>query len=91
MVRTVAEIRRIALANSIAAFRLKMRKETLAIPPTASPQQVQEKISLAREIADVLLRNVVQAVKLDGPTRGPSDYERFSESVTTMQVGQTLI
>ena len=36
------------------------------------------------EIAGVLLRNVVQAVKLDEPVRGPSEYERFRKSARTM-------
>ncbi|KAI0714245.1 RF-1 domain-containing protein [Fomitopsis betulina] len=64
------------------AFLLKMRRETLACPPTAGPQQVQEKIGLAKEIADVLLRNVVQAVQLDEPARGAQDYQRFKLNIT---------
>ncbi|EPT06230.1 hypothetical protein FOMPIDRAFT_1110057 [Fomitopsis schrenkii] len=64
------------------AFLLKMRNETLACPPNADQQQVQEKIRLAKDISGVLLRNVVQAVKLDEPPRGSQDYERFKLRIT---------
>ncbi|KAH9926125.1 RF-1 domain-containing protein [Fomitopsis serialis] len=67
--------------NSRSAFRLKMRNEALACPPSASPQQVEEKTNLAKEIADVLLRNVVQAVRLDEAGR-PQDSERFKLRIT---------
>lgn len=79
------------LTHFIAAFLLKMRRETLACPPTAGPQQVQEKIGLAKEIAAVLLRNVVQAVQLDEPARGAHDYQRFSKSAEANSSQRVLI
>ncbi|TFY58580.1 hypothetical protein EVJ58_g6332 [Rhodofomes roseus] len=63
------------------AFRLKMRHETLACPPAVSARQVEEKIGLAQEISDILLRNVVQAVKLE-EARSPQDHERFKLRIT---------
>ncbi|KZT73996.1 hypothetical protein DAEQUDRAFT_720839 [Daedalea quercina L-15889] len=68
-------------ADTRNAFRLKMRNETLACPPSASSKQLEEKINLAREIADVLLRNVVQAVKSD-ECSGPQIHERFKLRIT---------
>ncbi|KAH7912154.1 RF-1 domain-containing protein [Hygrophoropsis aurantiaca] len=62
------------------AFRLKMRTETLVVD-TASQQNVQvyeEKIALAREIAIMLRRNVVQAHRTQGKD-GPAWNLRFTK------------
>ncbi|EGN95462.1 hypothetical protein SERLA73DRAFT_186477 [Serpula lacrymans var. lacrymans S7.3] len=54
-------------AQILRAFRLKMRTETLAItsgPPTDAV--LEEKTKLAREIAGILRKNVVQARRVSG-------------------------
>ena len=47
------------------AFRLKIRNEVLPYSASIDPTQFNEKVTLVREIADVLRRNVVQARKVD--------------------------
>ncbi|OBZ75329.1 putative peptide chain release factor C12orf65, mitochondrial [Grifola frondosa] len=47
------------------AFRLKIRNEILPYGREVDPKQLQEKVTLVREIADVLRKNVVQAQKVD--------------------------
>ncbi|CCM03690.1 uncharacterized protein FIBRA_05835 [Fibroporia radiculosa] len=63
------------------AFRLKIRNEVLTYPPPADPKQCEEKIRLTKEIADVLRKNVVQAVKVES-TDGPEAIERFKMRIT---------
>ncbi|KAL4076967.1 hypothetical protein V8B97DRAFT_1359052 [Scleroderma yunnanense] len=50
------------------AFRVKMRTETLVLEGTAQndPKQVEDKIQLAKDLAMMLRRNVVQAYKVGG-------------------------
>lgn len=52
-------------ANVIAAFRMQMRTDTLALDSVArnDPAQVEEKIQLAKDLATTLRKNVVQATK----------------------------
>ncbi|KAI0668518.1 RF-1 domain-containing protein [Trametes maxima] len=47
------------------AFRLKIRGEVLPYNPQMDSKQFEEKVTLVREIADVLRKNVVQARKVD--------------------------
>ncbi|KAI0713441.1 RF-1 domain-containing protein [Earliella scabrosa] len=47
------------------AFRLKIRNEVLPYSASIDPTQFNEKVTLVREIADVLRKNVVQARKVD--------------------------
>ncbi|KAI0637393.1 RF-1 domain-containing protein [Trametes polyzona] len=56
------------------AFRLKIRNEVLPYNPQMDTKQFEEKVTLVREIADVLRKNVVQARKVGEP-RGPDDKE----------------
>ncbi|KAI0648266.1 RF-1 domain-containing protein [Trametes meyenii] len=47
------------------AFRLKIRSEVLPYNPQMDPKKFEEKVTLVKEIADVLRKNVVQARKVD--------------------------
>ncbi|KAI0086639.1 RF-1 domain-containing protein [Irpex rosettiformis] len=47
------------------AFKLKMRSEVIPNASVTDPQAFTEKVTLAKEIADVLRRNVVQARKAE--------------------------
>lgn len=51
--------------DSSPAFKLKMRNEVMPNASVTDPQLFTEKITLAKEIADVLRRNVVQARKAE--------------------------
>ncbi|KAI0831742.1 RF-1 domain-containing protein [Trametes gibbosa] len=46
------------------AFRLKIRNEVLPYNPQIDAKQFEEKVTLVREIADVLRKNIVQARKV---------------------------
>jgi len=54
------------------AFRVKMRTETLLLEGTAQndPKQVEEKIQLAKDLAVMLRRNVVQAHRIESDSAG---------------------
>ncbi|KAL6307917.1 RF-1 domain-containing protein [Sparassis latifolia] len=54
------------------AFRTKIRSEILTYPPPEDAKVFEGKISLVQEIADVLRKNIVQAVKLDDGTEDGS-------------------
>ena len=47
------------------AFKLKMREEVIPNTSVTDAKAFEEKITLAREIADVLRKNVVQARKVE--------------------------
>ncbi|KAI9056889.1 hypothetical protein FKP32DRAFT_1748031 [Trametes sanguinea] len=47
------------------AFRLKIRNEILPYNPQVEAKQFEEKVTLVKEIADVLRKNVVQARKVE--------------------------
>ncbi|TFK42986.1 RF-1 domain-containing protein [Crucibulum laeve] len=49
------------------AFRQKMRTDALNAQTATEPETYQQHIQLGREIADILRRNVVQAVKVPEP------------------------
>lgn len=49
----------------VPAFRLKIRNEVLPYSSSIDPEQFEEKVTLVREIADVLRKNVVQARKVE--------------------------
>ncbi len=59
------------------AFRLKIRNEVLPYNASIDPKQFEEKVTLVREIADVLRKNVVQARKVDSAVA--EDQERWGE------------
>ncbi|KIJ68944.1 hypothetical protein HYDPIDRAFT_105481 [Hydnomerulius pinastri MD-312] len=52
------------------AFQVKMRTETLVLDSASQndPKQVEEKLQLAKELATMLRRNVVQARKVEAPS-----------------------
>ena len=58
------------------AFRLKIRNEVLPYSPNVDPKLLEEKVTLVREIADVLRKNVVQARKVEAAA-GPEAKERW--------------
>ncbi len=47
------------------AFRTKMRAEVIPNSAVAEPAAFEEKVKLAREIADILRKNVVQARRVE--------------------------
>ena len=49
----------------VPAFRLKIRNEVLPYSSALDVKQFEEKVTLVREIADVLRKNVVQARKVE--------------------------
>lgn len=51
-----------------AAFRLKIRNEILPNASTTDPKAFEEKITLTKEIADVLRKNIVQARRVENPS-----------------------
>lgn len=52
------------------AFQIQIRTDTLALGSVArnDPDQVEEKIQLAKDLARVLRKNVVQAKRVDTPS-----------------------
>lgn len=62
------------------AFRLKIRNEVLPYSASVEPKQFEEKITLVREIADVLRKNVVQARKLED-ARSAEEKERWGACI----------
>ena len=48
----------------VTAFRLKIRNEVLPYDATLDSKQFEQKVTLVREIADVLRANIVQARKV---------------------------
>ncbi|KAJ3477745.1 hypothetical protein NLI96_g10259 [Meripilus lineatus] len=62
------------------AFRLKLRNEVVPNASITDPNAYQEKVTLTREIAEVLRKNVVQAVKAE-PTNSTED-ERWHLKIT---------
>lgn len=60
------------LTGSAVAFRLKLRNEVVPNASITDPNAYQEKVTLTREIAEVLRKNVVQAVKAE-PTNSTED------------------
>lgn len=65
-----------ALHHVVSAFRLKIRSEVLPYSPNVDPKLLEEKVTLVREIADVLRKNVVQARKVEAAA-GPEAKERW--------------
>ncbi|KAI0695434.1 RF-1 domain-containing protein [Cerioporus squamosus] len=63
------------------AFRLKIRNEVLPYGPTVDPKQLEEKVTLVREIADVLRKNVVQARKVESAADAEAK-ERWELKIT---------
>ncbi|RDX52678.1 hypothetical protein OH76DRAFT_1454148 [Lentinus brumalis] len=63
------------------AFRLKIRNEVLPYSSNLDPKQFEEKITLVREIADVLRKNVVQARKVEGAADAEAK-ERWKLNIT---------
>lgn len=63
------------------AFRAKMRTETLFLDGTAqnNPKQVEEKIQLAKDLAMMLRRNVVQAQRIERDSAGDAWSLRFTK------------
>ncbi|KAI6028838.1 RF-1 domain-containing protein [Pisolithus orientalis] len=63
------------------AFRLKMRTEALALDEVArhDAKQVEEKIQLAKDLATMLRRNVVQARKIESGKTGETWSLRFTK------------
>ncbi|KAK7689118.1 hypothetical protein QCA50_007809 [Cerrena zonata] len=57
------------------AFRLKMRNEILPSSSTTDPSQFEQKVTLAREVADVLRKNIVQARKVNSPSAEQDRYQ----------------
>ena len=51
----------------VAAFRAKVRNELLPYDPKIDPKLFEEKVTLVRDVADVLRRNIVQARKVEEP------------------------
>ena len=56
------------------AFRDKVRNDLLPYNPEMDVKQFEQKVTLVREIADVLRKNVVQARKVE-EARGPDEKE----------------
>ena len=57
------------------AFRTKMRSEVLPDATVTDPKAFEDKVTLAKEIAEVLRKNVVQARRVENPG---SDKEKWS-------------
>lgn len=51
-----------------------MRNEILPSSSTTDPSQFEQKVTLAREVADVLRKNIVQARKVDSPSAEQDRY-----------------
>ncbi|KAI8999017.1 RF-1 domain-containing protein [Trametes punicea] len=62
------------------AFRLKIRNEILPYNPQMGAKEFTEKVTLVREIADVLRKNVVQARKVED-ARGPDEKELWKLNI----------
>ncbi|KAI0781346.1 RF-1 domain-containing protein [Trametes elegans] len=62
------------------AFRLKIRNEVLPYNTQIDPKQFNEKVTLVREIADVLRKNVVQARKVE-EAHGEQDKELWELNI----------
>ncbi|KAJ7285688.1 RF-1 domain-containing protein [Mycena rebaudengoi] len=56
-------------APVLQAFRIKIRQDAVAARSIADPQLYEERNDLAREIATILRKNVVQATRLDDPQK----------------------
>ncbi|EED77345.1 predicted protein [Postia placenta Mad-698-R] len=63
------------------AFRAMIRNQVMAPSQPSDSEQLQEKIKLTREIAEVLRKNIVQAVKIED-ARDPESYDRFKLNIT---------
>ncbi|TBU46984.1 RF-1 domain-containing protein [Dichomitus squalens] len=63
------------------AFRLKIRNEVLPYSSTLDPKQFEEKVTLVREIADVLRKNVVQARKVEH-SQSPEQKDLWELNIT---------
>lgn len=77
------------------AFRAKMRTETLFLDGTAqnNPKQVEEKIQLAKDLAMMLRRNVVQAQRIERDSAGDawSKYKITSGHDTAETIGRSSL
>ncbi|KAI0350238.1 hypothetical protein OH77DRAFT_1413476 [Trametes cingulata] len=62
------------------AFRLKIRNEVLPYNTQIDAKQFEEKVTLVREIADVLRKNVVQARKVED-ARSPDEKELWELNI----------
>ncbi|KAI0373301.1 hypothetical protein BV20DRAFT_989966 [Pilatotrama ljubarskyi] len=62
------------------AFRLKIRNEVLPYNTQIDTKQFEEKVTLVREIADVLRKNVVQARKVED-ARSPDEKELWELNI----------
>ena len=60
----------------VTAFRSTIRNEILRYDTNVDPTAFEEKVTLVREIADVLRKNVVQARKVEAAA-GPEAKERW--------------
>ncbi|KAF9815431.1 hypothetical protein IEO21_04602 [Rhodonia placenta] len=63
------------------AFRAMIRNDVMAPSQPSDSKQLQEKIKLTREIAEVLRKNIVQAVKIE-EARDPESFDRFKLNIT---------
>ncbi|RPD73477.1 hypothetical protein L226DRAFT_510257 [Lentinus tigrinus ALCF2SS1-7] len=63
------------------AFRFKIRNEVLPYGPNVDPKLLEEKVTLVRDIADVLRKNIVQARKVE-EAAGPEAKERWELNIT---------
>ncbi|KAJ6546525.1 RF-1 domain-containing protein [Mycena vulgaris] len=61
------------------AFRSKIRQDALAARNTTDPAVYQQHNDLAREVATILRKNIVQAAKLDGPENTDTWRVRITE------------
>jgi peptide chain release factor len=61
------------------AFKLKMRNEILPNATTNDVQQFEAKVTLAKEIADVLRKNIVQARLVENSSE--EKWRTFSRSL----------
>ena len=61
-----------------AAFKLKLRNEILPDASTTDPKAFEEKITLTRDIAEVLRKNIVQARRVENSS--PEDKEKWRTS-----------
>jgi len=64
--------------NYFPAFRCKIRNQNTLLRSETNPKTYEENVKLAREIAQVLRKNVVQAVQVSDA--GEEDKEMWSES-----------
>ncbi|EIM90375.1 uncharacterized protein STEHIDRAFT_154200 [Stereum hirsutum FP-91666 SS1] len=60
-------------APVLTAFRQKMRNDTIQGRSLTDEKAYEENVKLAREIVDVLRKNIVQARKVDGASGRPDD------------------